>query len=108
MVINRGSVDGVKAGSSFLVYALSPDALVDPETGESLGELEIVRGRGVATHVQERVATIEPEEIKSRRRVIRSNPSLFGMMGREEVIEEPQPQRGEFEDPQVGDKVKPI
>lgn len=109
VVINRGFADGVSVGARFLIYALSNDALIDPETGESLGFLEIVRGRGVVTHVQELVATLEPEvtTTTSRRVITKNNP--FSIVGREqEVIEEPEMRRGRFDDPRVGDRAKPI
>jgi hypothetical protein len=111
LVVNRGSIDGVKLGARFLVYMLSDEELTDPETGEPLGQLEIVRGRGVVSHVQERIATLEPEPVKASRRLIhRQNPfSILGALGgREEVIEEPEQRRGEFDDAHVGDRIKPI
>jgi hypothetical protein len=108
VVINRGSTDGVKLGSRFLVYALSDDEIVDPETGQSLGRLEIVRGRGVVTHVQPQLATIEPEPIKStaRRTVKRLEWAITGRG--DEIIEEPTMTPGSFEEPQAGDRAKPV
>lgn len=106
LVVNRGSLDGVKIGNRFLVYAVSSEDILDPETGESLGRLEIVRGRGVVTHVQERMATLQPELVKSSRRVVRRRSPLLAF-GDEEVIE-PNEHRGDFDDPEVGDLVKPI
>lgn len=112
VVINRGSADGVSIGSRFLIYALSKDELIDPETRQPLGFLEIVRGRGVVTHVQELMATLEPESIRTttRRVVKKSNPfSIIGNVGREEeVIEEPDVRQGRFDDPRPGDRAKPI
>ena len=110
LVVNRGAEDGVKNGSRFLVYALSDEDIVDPESGESLGRLEIVRGRAVATHVQARMATIEPESTKFiSRRVVKPSPTQSIVLGRgDEIIEEPTFSQGSFDDPQVGDRVKPI
>ena len=61
IVINRGSNDGVKEGMRFVVVA-EGDEVNDPETGDSLGKWEVVKGRVVALHVQERltVCTSEP------------------------------------------------
>jgi hypothetical protein len=110
VVINRGSVDGVKDGDRFLVYDIAEEELVDPEAGESLGRLETVRGVGVATHVQERMSTLEPEmRKKSPRRIVKSSPiSMFGFGGREEVVEELEPRREEFNGPRKGDRAKPV
>lgn len=54
LVINRGSVDGVELGDTFIIYYIEPEELIDPETNESLGNLEVIRGTGVATNVQEK------------------------------------------------------
>jgi len=88
VVINRSLNDGVKKGSRFLVYALSEQDLVDPESGESLGRLEIVRGTGVAVHVQDKIATIESEPRRKRgTRIVRTR-SPYSILGEERVIEE--------------------
>ena len=62
IVINRGSEHGVKPGDRFVVFA-SGDEVTDPETGSSLGKLEIVKARVVAAHVQDEMTTCvaEPE-----------------------------------------------
>ena len=80
VVINLGSVDGVQDGQRYLVYALG-DELFDPETKESLGRLEVVRGRGVIIHVQDRMAILRSTEHRSAsgatKRVIRSSSGGF-------------------------------
>jgi hypothetical protein len=63
LVINQGTGLGVGVGDRYLVYTVGP-MLKDPETGEDLGELEVVRGRGRVVHVQERVATIRCTDTK--------------------------------------------
>lgn len=73
VVINKGSEQGVVQGDTYLVYALGPE-LKDPETKESLGRLEVVRGRAVVQHVQEKVSTLESiefDEISGTRKIIR-------------------------------------
>lgn len=114
VVINRGSEHGLSKGDQFLVYYVDPEELVDPETGESLGNLEIVRGTGSVTHVQQKVATIKSNRSVSRGRVIRrtSNPAIGGLLGsfaaERETIEEPEREALPFEDVQVKDRVKPV
>lgn len=107
VAINRGSKDGIQNGQRFLVYSLGKE-LFDPETEESLGKLEIVRGVGVAAHVQERLTTIESEARGPRIRRVRRSEGLLLFSGRgEEVIEETG-QRLPFDSPEVGDLVKPM
>lgn len=98
IVINRGSDQGVNVGDTYLVYAIGPD-LIDPETNESLGSLEIVRGRAIVQHVQEKVATLETIEFHERpgrRKIIkRDGGSGFMTLGlglgqREEIEEGPE------------------
>lgn len=58
IVINKGSMSGVKEGMHYLIYNKGEE-IIDPETNTSLGTLEIVCGKGVVTHVQENMATIK-------------------------------------------------
>jgi len=48
----------------------------DPDTGESLGQLEIVRGRGKAKHVQPNMTTVTA--LTRRKQVIRKEPGRSG------------------------------
>ncbi len=108
VVINRGASDGVKKGQRFLIYRLDEEPLTDPDTGESLGQLELVCGSGEVVHVQAAVATIQstmrgPGVQRSVRR-----SGLFAVYGPEtETITE----NGEvepFNEPRTGDLAKPI
>lgn len=58
VVINKGSHDGVKLGDRFLVYSIDPHVMRDPNTGQELGHLEIVKGNARAIHVQDRMTTL--------------------------------------------------
>lgn len=98
VVINRGSDQGVKEGDTYLIYAIGPD-LIDPETNESLGPLEVVRGRAVVQHVQEKVSTLETvdfEETPGTRKIIKRDGASgimalsLGLANREEIEEGPQ------------------
>ena len=71
VVIDKGKQDGVEIGDSVLIYSLG-DEMFDLDTRESLGFVERVKGRGYATHVQDRITTItsnnrEFNEFKSNR-----------------------------------------
>lgn len=107
LVINRGSEHGVTKGDHFLVYYVDPEELTDPETGESLGHLEIIRGTGTATHVQPRMATIKSNRVVSRGRIIRRQTGILASLSGE-IVEEPEKEAMPFDDPNVGDKVKPV
>ena len=108
VVINRGSANGVKVGHRFLVYAIGEE-LFDPDSGLSLGKIELVRGRGEVTHVQEHLSTlksIEKIKLPSKRRKIRDPYSIFGQHIEEDV--EDTYEDIPFDDASVGDCAKPI
>ncbi|MCT7970416.1 hypothetical protein NG799_29310 [Laspinema sp. D1] len=101
LVINRGSLHGVKVGQRMLIYRTGDQEIKDPESGESLGYLELVKGTGKVIHVQEKICTIESDKKKAPRRIIKNS---WGFP-EEDIIE------GEalpFDQPEVGDLVKPI
>lgn len=112
LVINRGENDGIRLQQRVLVYSISDEEIKDPNTGESLGYLEIVKGTGRVVHLQDKLATIESDKTRSylRKLVSPSYPVSFlrdvPFRRDQEVIEvsEPVP----FESPEVGDFVKPI
>ena len=99
VVINKGRVDGVEKGDSFLVYEMGEE-LFDPDTNESLGKIEIVKGRGKAKHVQERLATLE--SIESERVVKQSPDPAFFMSTQYETRQLP------YNDANVGDVARPL
>ena len=77
IIINKGTNKGIKIGQEFLIYTIGEE-LFDPDTGDSLGNTEIVKGRGEVKHVQPKQATLisnyyeKPLEI-----TIKSNPYSF-------------------------------
>lgn len=54
-ILNAGLDAGVEAGQRFVVFELGED-IVDPESGESLGALELVKGYLRVDHVQQRMS----------------------------------------------------
>jgi len=56
LVMNKGSEHGVELGDKFMVVGLG-QSIVDSDTQEELGRLEILRGNVSVVHVQERIAT---------------------------------------------------
>lgn len=108
IVINRGALDGVKIGQRLLVYGLSTADLIDPETGQNLGRLEIVRGVGQVTHVQDRLATVSSARTApgSKRVVRRGPPGIFGLGATEEETIQQGSESLPFDDPNKGDYVR--
>lgn len=114
VAINRGSLQKISTGQRFLIYILSKEEIIDPNSGKSLGYLEIVKGRGKVTHVQEKMSIIESYEKEAfSRRILRKpyeNPLVRALTnwGKEEEVEIIEPPCAPFDDPQIGDKAKPI
>jgi hypothetical protein len=54
LVLNIGATDGVTEGMAFVIYEPGEE-ITDPETGDTLGTLEIVKGNLFAAHVQDRI-----------------------------------------------------
>ena len=79
IVINLGSEHQIKKNQRFQIYSLSDEEIIDPENGESLGRLEIVKGTGKVVEIQLKAATLESD----------GNAATF-------------------DNPKVGDKVRPI
>ncbi|WP_428740307.1 hypothetical protein [Tenacibaculum sp.] len=70
IVINKGSNDGITDYMNFLVYE-EGEEIIDPETKESLGVLEIAKGKLRVKHVQKSLTTLESDdfEIETLRKV---------------------------------------
>jgi hypothetical protein len=105
IVINRGKRHGLKVGSRFLVFGLGPE-VSDPDTGESLGRIELVRGRGEIVHVQDNLATLRSIEQSPARgkRVTKQFGSFAAPVVEEDIL----PERLPFEGVSVGDMARPI
>jgi hypothetical protein len=60
LLINLGGADGIKRGDRFVVIE-EVDEVMDPDSGESLGKLEIVKAELVVADVQERISLLRLE-----------------------------------------------
>lgn len=114
IILNKGAKDGIEIGQRFLIYSLG-DEIIDPETEENLGRVEIVKGTGKVTHLQDMLATVGSDMKTSPQKTIRkSKPgglaafSKLYSFGTEEVEEYLPPQSLPFEDVQYGDYARPI
>lgn len=114
IAINAGSDIGIKLGQRYLLYQLSSEEIFDPDTHESLGYLEIVKGTGKVTHLQEHMCTIKSDDcstvpIKITRKPLSPKSSWFSSTF--STVEEETTSSTElfpFEDPRIGDLVKRI
>jgi len=57
VILNVGSEDGVKEKMEFVIFSES-DHVYDPETGEDLGAIEVVKGRVGVYHVMGRMSRV--------------------------------------------------
>lgn len=102
IAINKGGNNGIKLGQRMLVYRLSEEEIVDPDTGESLGYLEIVKGTGRIIYIQETMSILESDNYQ--------NDNIFMPIRLDPI----KPTGGEpkdrlpFDKPKLGDRVKPI
>lgn len=113
IVINRGSEHGIEENQKFMLYELDEEELKDPDTGASLGTLEIVKGIGKAIHVQSKITTIESSkrETGGSKKIVKTSgggfTNILGQQIREEIINA-EDRAVPFNDPEVGDYIKPI
>ncbi|MGK7937402.1 MAG: hypothetical protein AB4206_16665 [Xenococcaceae cyanobacterium] len=107
IVINRGSEHGIKTGQTMLVYTLETEETKDPNTGESLGYLEIYKGTGKIIHTQEKMSILESNRdkyVEDFSKDISSQHPFLTLFPNKMTLDESIP----FENPQIGDLVKPI
>ena len=97
VVLNKGAQDGISEGDRFVVFSLGEE-VHDPKTGESLGMLEEVKGKGKVVHVQDCVCTIETYEFD----MMPASPSIFATVS-EKMYGRKEPLYRKFVDVQRGD-----
>ena len=102
LALNIGEVDGVKTDDKYMVYGIDEGPIIDPETGEDLGALEIVKGRGKVILVQEKMCIIKSIAVKK----IRKSPSEI--MGVPHYFDSDRTEPVPFDNPQIGDYAKKI
>jgi len=111
IAINVGLNDDIKNEFEFLVYELGEE-LFEPDTNESLGHLEIVKGSAVPVHIQDKITIIKSNQYlykESNRKIIKRSGGLaFAFAGTEEIIEPHKKELKPFDNPKVGDLVKII
>ena len=113
LVINFGSEEGIRVGERFLVFAVG-DEIFDPDTKQTLGQLEIVKGTGKVIHVQAHMSTVVSDMTSPPGRTIRK-PGVgfdalkaFAVLEMREIEEVLPPEPKPFSSPARGDLVKRI
>lgn len=97
-----------RKGDKVLIYSLGEEVL-DPDTKESLGKLEKVKGVGEISHLQEKIATITAEKIinyKTSKKTTKNGMGLFLLSPIEYETKEKEEIQTEFKNPIIGDLVK--
>lgn len=106
VVLNAGEVDGVRAGMTFVIFELGDD-IIDPDTGESLGKLERVKGKIEITHVQEKMSVGTSSDFTKQRIPVPARNALSGSLFGSTEYEERQI-RKKLSDPQIGNLARRI
>lgn len=98
LVINKGSHDGVAMYNRFLIYHLG-EKMIDPDTQEDLGTLELVCGEGKPEHIQEHITTLvtAKESVKKTKTVVKHG-GLSSLYGATEETYDPEVIMEPFED----------
>lgn len=83
LIINVGLQHGVQIGDRFYIYE-SGEEIIDPESGESLGQMELVKAEVEVIHVQEKIAFVIPpqKEQKSPQTVLSATLQQISPSGR--------------------------
>lgn len=102
VVMNAGSNQKISKGQKFLIYELSDEEIIDPDTNKSLGFLEIVKGTGIVTNVQENMSTLESCGRDTSSKKIRRS----GIWN--DTVEEVDSTLKPFDAPEVGDFLKRV
>ncbi len=125
IIINKGEKDGMRQQQRILLYQISTEEIIDPNTGESLGFWEITKGTGRVVNIQDKMATIESDRVikptssildkavgidrsLERKRFESLIDNMKGISETEKLKLLTEGIKQPFENPQVGDKVKPI
>ena len=107
VIINAGSDLKISNGQRFLIYTLG-EMIVDPDTGEELETVEIVRGTGKAIHVQSKICTLESDMTQSTPVTTKRRTGMGSMAWALGDYEETELKKEEipFNEAQVGDLVR--
>lgn len=63
LVLNVGAQQGVKKGMQFIIFE-EGEEIKDPQSGSSLGRMELVKGEVEVTHVQDALCLVQSKAIQ--------------------------------------------
>ncbi|QDF28290.1 hypothetical protein [Halarcobacter anaerophilus] len=113
VVINAGYNDDIQENYEFLIYEKGEE-LFDPDTNESLGFLENVKGTASPIHIQNKMTTLKSNKysVLEQKKIIKKSGryGLAALSGgvTEEIIEPGERTLEKFDFVNVGDFVKII
>ena len=110
VVINKGLEDGFAEGQKYILLGIGEE-IIDPETKENLGEIELVRGKVIVKHVQPKMTTLVSDEwmIPGGKRTIKRRTPYTNLFGAEETeIFNEDPVHQPLNSPKVGDVIKDL
>jgi hypothetical protein len=105
LVINRGSEHSIREKQNFLVYDLG-DEIFDPKSKESLGILEITKGRGAVESVQEKMSVLISNNIEYENEIIQEHTIFPSFSTGKKNVKRSHIKP--FKGVKIGDYVKPI
>lgn len=119
LVMNRGSQNGIVRGLKVYVYGLDEEEDFDPETGESLGRAENIKGVGRVIHVQEKMSLVQSSMNPTDGTFYREPSGFWDLFFSSEKASEdlriqmsqlvsPLEGKRPFDDPEAGDYIKPL
>ena len=88
LLVNIGSKDGMKRGDNVFVVEAGEE-ITDPDTGESLGDLEMVKAELTAVDIQERMSVLKTISVEAHE----ANLPLSARMARDSVRREGERQK---------------
>lgn len=116
LILNQGSKDGVEEGQRYQVYSIGEE-IFDPDTKKSLGNIEIIKGTGRISHLQESMSILSSDmKSEALRSFKKTTPGRFDVTGlsmltnpwKVEVEEELPSKKIAFSKPNIGDLVRKI
>lgn len=93
IVLNAGRDENIKIGNEFIIYGIGSEEIFDPQTHKSLGYLELYRGIGYVTKVQDKLSVLHALKLST------TYHRSLAMLGNFD--------NAKFDSPAVGDYAKP-
>ena len=84
VVMNRGEQDGVRHDMDFIIYSIGEE-IEDPDTGESLGNVEHLKARVKPRHIQTALTILETDETTTTSNSLSGLNALAGLNTEKQV-----------------------